>query len=409
MRSDKAWSSGKVEITQATGNVVEANLKEAKPNSFAIMTYDEKGNLLPCFPNEITIIQGTKLGAAPLPYNIGIAIWSDAKQKAVFRMAKGLEKNKPVPAKGVVNDLKTSNQLRPGVASDELKIPIYQTDDYKEAEGKIASLYEYVADVIITGDDVDSLVPEDSPIDVTLHVDSSEQMTLEVHFLASDMTVEKNLDTSKKQSIDEADDIIKKNLAEAERSIRRLKQDGIDTNDVQSAFEAVKTESQNSSEKKAVLQHVKEVLRKIEGLDESTEWQRVESELREEFAKLERTQNKFGNDKTAELVSQLRQQTDAVIRSKDVKMGRELIDQVSGLFFELSRLPHYMVWINDWNNRFNTIQWKDRSRARQLLNNAINEINNQPTVDSLHPFVVGLVDLLPNDDPTNPGPEGLAH
>lgn len=408
VRSDKAWSSGKVEIT-TTGNVVEANLKEAKPNSFTIMTYDEKGNILPCFPNEITIIQGTKVGAAPLPYNIGIAIWSDLKQKAVFRMAKGLEKNKPVPAKGVVNDLKTSNQLRPGVSSDELKIPIYQTDDYKEAEGKVASLYEYVADVVITGDDVESLVPEDSPIDITLHVDSSEQMTLEVHFLASDMTIDKQLDTSKKQSIEEADNIIKQNLAEAERSIRRLKQAGIDTTSVQNVFDAAKTESQNSSEKKAVLQHIKEVLRKIEDLDESTEWQRVESELREEFAKLERTQDKFGNDKTAELVTQLRHQTDAVIRSKDVKMGRELIDQVSSLFFELSRLPHYMVWINDWNNRFNSIMWKDRSRARQLLNNAITEINNQPTVDSLHPFIVGLVDLLPSDDPTNPGPGGLAH
>ena len=408
VRSDKAWSSGKVEIT-TTGNVVEANLKEAKPNSFTIMTYDERGNILPCFPNEITIIQGTKVGAAPLPYNIGIAVWNDLKQKAVFRMAKGLEKNKPVPAKGVVNDLKTSNQLRPGVYSDELKIPIYQTDDYKEAEGKVASLYEYVADVIITGDDVESLVPEDSPIDVTLHVDSSEQMMLEVHFLASDMTIEKQLDTSKKQSIEEADDIIKQNLAEAERSIRSLKQAGIDTTTVQKIFDAAKIESQNSSEKKAVLQHIKEVLRKIEYLDESTEWQRVESELREEFAKLERTQEKIGNDKTAELVNQLRHQTDEVIRSKDVKMGRELVEQVSSLFFELSRLPHYMVWINDWNNRFSSIAWKDRSRARQLLNNAIAEINNQPTVDSLHPFIIGLVELLPSDDPSNPGPNGLAH
>ena len=408
VRSDKAWSSGKVEVT-VTGNVVEANLKEAKPNSFTIMTYDEQGNLLPCFPSEITIIQGTKVGAAPLPYNIGIAIWSDVKQKGVFRMAKGLEKNKPVPAVGVVNDLKTSNQLRPGVSSDVLKIPIYQTDDLNGAEGKTAALYEYVADVIITGDDVELLIPEDSPIDVTLHVDTSEQMSLEVHFLASDATVEKRLDTSKKQSIEEANSVIKDNISEAERSIRRLKEAGIDTTSVQNAFDVAKTESQNSSEKKAVLQHIKEVLRKIEDLDESTEWQRVESELREEFAKLERTQDKFGNEKTAELVNQLRNQTDEVIRSKDVKMGRELVEQVSSLFFELSRLPHYMVWINDWNNRFNSIPWKYRIRARQLLNNAIEEINNQPTVDGLHPFIVGLVDLLPSDDPSIPGPDGLAH
>lgn len=37
-----------------------------------------------------------------------------------------------------------------------------------------------------------------------------------------------------------------------------------------------------------VLQHLKEVLRKIEDLDKGTEWQRVESELREEFERLEK-------------------------------------------------------------------------------------------------------------------------
>ena len=49
-------------------------------------------------------------------------------------MVRGLEKNKPVPATGVANDLKTTSQLRPGVDSDVLKIPIYQVDDFSEAE-----------------------------------------------------------------------------------------------------------------------------------------------------------------------------------------------------------------------------------------------------------------------------------
>ncbi|MCD8297247.1 MAG: Hsp70 family protein, partial [Prevotella sp.] len=89
VRNDKAWSSGKNEI-DAIGNVIELHLLESKPNSFSIIAYDDKGNNLECFPNEFTIIQGTSVGAAPLPYNIGIAIWSDEKKKMVFRMAKGL-------------------------------------------------------------------------------------------------------------------------------------------------------------------------------------------------------------------------------------------------------------------------------------------------------------------------------
>lgn len=398
VRNDKAWSSGKIEVN-SMGNVIETNLLESKPNSFNVVAYDEKGNALPCFPAEFTIIQGTKVGAAPLPYNIGIATWSDVKKRGVFRMAKGLEKNKPVPATGVVNDLKTTCQLRPGVESDVMTIPVYQVDDFSEAEGRSASLYEYVANVVITGDDVESLIPTDSLVDVTLKVDTSEQMTLEVHFLASDITVEKILDTSKKQIVEEAD--IKKGLKEAQQSINRLVEANISNATIQEKLDRVKEEAKNSSEKKAVLQHLKEVLREIESLDESTEWQRLEAELRREFDRLEKAQNDLGNEKTAQLVEQLRSQVDQVIRDKNVSMGHEVLEQITNLFVHLTLVYQCMGLIRNCHERFGTIRWKDSTRARQLINRGLEEINNQPTVEKLHPIACGLIELMSEDEVAN--------
>ena len=398
VRADKAWSSGKTEV-DSTGNVIEANLIEGRPNSFSVLAYDDKGNGISCFPSEITIIQGAKVGAAPLPYNIGIAIWDNNKKRGVFRMAKGLEKNKLLPAIGVVNDLKTSKQLRPGIVDDVLTIPIYQVDDFSEAEGKTASLYEHVADAVVTGDDVESLIPADSVVDVTLKADSSEQMKLEVHFLASDITVEKALDTNKKQSV--SDDEIQKGLNEAEVSLRRLEAEDISTSELQTQFDSVKKEFANSSEKKAVLQHLKEVLRGIERLDSSTEWQRIEKNLREEFDSLERAQNDLGNDKTASLVEQLRIQTDKVIRDKDVRMGYELLEQISALFVHLTMVYQCMGLIQDCHRRFGSIRWKDSSRARQLINKGLEEMNGQPTVEKLHPIACSLIDLMPDDEAAN--------
>lgn len=397
-----SWSSGKVEV-DSTGNVIEVNLLESKPNSFNVMAYDEKGNILPCFPSEFTIIQGTKVGAAPLPYNIGIATWSDVKKRGVFRMAKGLEKNKPVPAIGIINDLKTTCQLRPGVESDVLTIPIYQTDDFSGAEGRSASLYEYVTDVVITGDDIEALIPADSSVDVTLKVDTSEQMTLEVYFLASDITVEKKLDTGKKHSVEEAEKIIREQLKEAQQSIVRLAGSNISDVNIQEELDRVRKEAENSSEKKAVLQHLKEVLRKIENLDESTEWQRLEIELREEFDRLEKAQNDLGDEKTAQLVNQFRSQTDQVIRSKNVCMGREVLEQINSLFVHLTMVYQCMGLIRSCQEHFSTIHWKDNSRARQLLNRGLEEINNQPTVEKLHPIACGLIDLMPDNEAANAG------
>lgn len=405
VRGDNAWSSGKIEIDEM-GNVIEANLVEGKPNAFTVVCYNGKGDQLSCFPSEITIIQGSKVSSAPLPYNIGIAIWDDHKEKAVFKAATGLEKNKPVPAVGVVNGLSTSKQLRPGLASDLLTVPIYQCEDDPEA-GRTAALYEYVADVIVTGEEVESLIPGNSPVDITLKVDSSAQMTMEVYFPSIDFTITKPLDTSKKQSVSEAEKLIPQMVRDGQKDINRLAESGINTESLQNELNRVVEEDRTSQEKKAVLQHLKEVLRKIEDEDAGTEWERLEKEIREEFERLERADKDLGNDKSHQQTSHLRSQADQVIRSKNVLMGRDLLDQIRTVFFQLTMIYQCMGLIRDCSNNFGRFRWKDAGRARQLVNQGMAIIANNPTVEQLQPIAAQLVDLMPDDQ--RPNDDGLLH
>ena len=403
VRGDKAWSSGKMEIN-SNGEVFDLNLLEGKANSFSIVCYDDKGNMLPCFPNEITIIQGSVVGAAPLPYNICIGVWSDEKKRSVTETVKGLEKNKPLPATGVVErDLKTSNQLRPGVASDVLTIPVYQTDDFDEAAGKPTSHYEHVADVVITGDEVDTYIPEGSLVNITLKADSSEQMKIEVYFLATDITIEKIFDTNKKHTLEDTINQINKGFDEAEASIETLEESGIGVNDLRAELASLHTDNENTTEKKEVLKHLRNLLRKIEKLDADTEWQRVEKELRDEFKHVEKAQEELGNDKSAQLVNQLRTQTDNAIQTKNVQMGRQVLEQVRSLYIQLTMLYQCRDIIRYCNNRFDTLRWKDSSRARQLTNRGMEQINNNPTTEGLRQIAVELLSLLPIDDADNIG------
>ena len=112
-RNDKGWSSGKVEINEI-GDVIECQLMEGKSNSFAIVAYDEKGSAIPCFPNEVNIMQGIVVGNAVLPYNIGIEAHDSNRNKDVFVPLKGLEKNQLITAIGVRNGLKTYLNLGSG-------------------------------------------------------------------------------------------------------------------------------------------------------------------------------------------------------------------------------------------------------------------------------------------------------
>lgn len=149
--------------------------------------------------------------------------------------------------------MRTSNPLRPEEACDILKVPVYQTDDFAEAEGKPASHYEYVADVVITGDDVDTFIPEDSLVNITLKADSSEQMKIEVHFLATDFTIEKVFDTGKKHSMKDTNDRINKGFAEAEASIEMLEESGVGVDDLRAELASLRTDNENTTEKKRCL------------------------------------------------------------------------------------------------------------------------------------------------------------
>lgn len=388
----------------SNGDVVEITLSEGKANSFNILCYDDKGNILPCFPNEITIIQGSVVGAAPLPYNIGIGIWNEEKKRSVIEMVKGLEKNKPLPATGIiVRDLKTSNQLRPGVASDILTVPVYQTDDFDEAAGKPTSHYEYVADVVITGDEVDTFIPENSLVNITLKADSSEQMKIEVHFLATDITIEKIFDTGKKHTMEDTNNQINKGFDEAEASIETLEESGIGVSDLRAELASLHTDNENTTERKEVLKHLRDLLRKIEKLDAGTEWQRVEKELRDEFDNLEKAQSELGNENSAQMVNQLRTQTDNAIRTKDVQIGRQVLEQVKSLYFQLTMLYQCMGIVRYCNDRLGTIRWKDSSRARQLVNRGMEQINNNPTTEGLRQIAAELLGLMPKEDAANAG------
>lgn len=393
--SDKSWSSGKTEI-DTNGNVVEAHLQEGKANSFSILAYDEQGTALDCFPNEITIIQGSKVGAAPLPYFIGIEIWDEEKKKLVFQPIEGLEKNKPLPATGALNNLKTTSQLRPGNTSDSLVIPVYQADESEE--GTSSKLYEYVANVVIDGGDINQLIPEDANVDLTIKADSSEMMTIEAYFPSLDLTISKELKTDKKQSLDDAKKTISDNFAEAERNIAKLEKHGIDTSDLRSKLEEVKTENSNNTETKMVLQHQKEVMREIEKRDSESEFERIEKELKRVFKMTEEDQKKYGSFQTGQILDQLRGIVEEAIAKRDVKMAKDALDQVQALDYKLALVEYFVGWILNWNKRFDTIAWKDRTRARQLINSAIGIINDSPTADKLEPYVDQLVALLPPTD-----------
>mgnify|MGYP005854064141 CR=1 FL=1 len=401
-RGDNAWSSGKVEIN-TTGEVIDVQLNEGKINVFRVTLYDDKGNLLESEPNSFSVIQGSKISSATLPYNIGIEIKQKTTGKIVFTTVKGLEKNQSLPATGTLNGLKTQTQIRPGMDSDFIQIPIYQGEH--GSEGTRALYNEHVYTIEIRGTDLPALLPENSDVDLTIILDKSQQMTVQAYFPYLDHTSEIEVPTDKVQSVETS--WLSNEIRKAKGAVSELKRDGEHSDDaklrkVESDLYRIEKLFENNKNdvdcKQEVLTNLRKILKTIDELNEATEWPKLESELKEEYYRLEKANKELGNEKTTQVVKQIKNQLEEVIKLKDVKLGNVLLDEINSFFFQMTFIYQLIGFIRQHNQNFGSYRWRDPKKARTLINQGLQKISEGPDVDELHPIVISLIDLLPEEN-----------
>ncbi|MCF8262752.1 MAG: Hsp70 family protein [Melioribacteraceae bacterium] len=330
-RNDKGWSSAKSQISDQ-GEIIEVNLVENKPNSFDIHVFSEEGNRLECQPNSFTIIQG--IGGtdqtAVLAHFIGLEIKDSKKEKLVYSTIKGLEKGATTPAKGVSNDLKTQQQVRPGNINDRIKINLYQGSH--GAEGTRAINNELIYSVIVTGDELPSLLPENSDVELTLTTDNSGRpKILELYFPYLEFSLEKSIPEVRNSEVQL--DYLKKEIEKGEGELTELENNGLTESDkiyeIRESFTHLKEKlKQNENDfdiKAEVFSKLKKAMKKIDTQINETEWPKIEAELRIEFSRLQKANNDLGNEKTSSIVESFRNQIDDVVRRKDPTLGKELL------------------------------------------------------------------------------------
>ena len=397
-RSDKAWSSGKVLINEI-GEVVETQLVEGKTNAFEVTLYDGRGNLLESEPKSFTIIQGSKIGNATLAYNFGIEIKKRDTGKIAFETVKGLEKNKSFPATGTRNGLKTQKQIRPGMAADFIRIPLFEGGE--GAENTRALYNDHIADIRISGADLPSLLPENSDVDLTISIDRSEKITVTAYFPYLDFSHEVVVE-SKTTSIDTY--FLENELRKALGSIEELEDNGNNSEKLAATKRAIltleeelKNNPNDTDTKLKVLDKLREQLKVLDEIEGATAWPTLEAELKDEFYRLEKAQKELGNDQTARAVDELRRQLDEVLRAKDEKLGHTLLEEIERLFIQLTYIYQLINVVQQHNNNFGYYNWRNPQQARQILNEGMQIIASNPTVERLHPIVRRIFDLLPDN------------
>ena len=393
--ADGAWSSARTIIPER-GEVFEVKLREGRANVFSVRCFDEQGNSLPCTPDEFTILQGTKVGRATLPYSIGIGRWENSRDKEVFLAFKGLEKNKPLPAKGATYGRLTSVTVHPGNAKERIHIPVYQVDDSNETgDGRSTDLFNYVADVVVTGEDVDREIPKGTEVDVTLHVDGSEQMMMEVYFPKFDLTVTKQLFTGKKQTVEEAERYIEEKLQQADEQLDLLEEHNIDTYRLRDRIEAFTRVSGLSADDTLRRQgELKELLRELERCEEINAWTIQEERLRSLFARLE-SGAEGKNDQQRTIVENFRVELQRVIAARNVAAARELHDRMDQAFVSQNLVVFAFFALKEAHNHLADWPWSDRDQAESLIALTAQKLQQDKDPERIITMVRDIYSLLP--------------
>ncbi len=399
-RSDGAWTSELFELTER-GDVVDCLLQENKSNSFMISVFDEMGNPIPCAPNEFTIIQGSKIGSATIPYNIGIEVWNEETGKAVFKSIKGLEKNKTLPATGIENGLKTSNDIRPGLATDFIKIPIYQAE--YAGDGLPAVYFQYVSEIRLSGDNLPAFLPAGSDIELTVKVDRSENLSVDIYIPQLDHTEEIEVHTLKETI---TRDYLKDEIDKAHAELRRLKKEGTDVEELDACLDQVEQGFKDGNEEGKILKGLRDTLQEAARKDKSGEWDRYDKKLDAALSMLAKDNEKYGNAETSKQVEEIRRQVSSVKSKHNISMAKELLDLMHALNFKLATVEYFVSWILDWDMRFAFISWRNRNQARQLIDSGKTIVMDKPTAERLRPIVHSLIELLPQTE-MPAGAEGL--
>jgi len=400
VRADHQWSSGRMEI-EKDADIVTIPLQPDVPNSFTITMYDEKGASYPCEPFSFVIIQGVVPSKQIISQSICIEAFDVASEKPLLREIRGLEKNQPLPVKAKFTG-KTQQDIRPGKKEDIIRIPLYNGDN------KTRNVYnEYAGTVVISGDQLSDFLPEGSEVEVTLYVDESHGITLTAYFLYLDHTVEEKLESHTQKEF--PPEIILEGIEQAQQELSSLDDDSSDTTwkeaeKLQAELQQVEDELQrrggDRDAKIGIMGRLRKIMRSLDKLENENAWPALEEKLQDALERVEITNEKYGNEETEKIIEGFQRHAQGIIDKEDSKLAGELIEKINSLGFALvsEQIGLWISYLKDYDEEFETYEWKDKREARRLIEEGKRIANSNPTIEQLRPIVWQIIRLLPEPE-----------
>ena len=167
------------------------------------------------------------------------------------------------------------------------------------------------------------------------------------------------------QSVTEASERIQRDLRLAEKSLDYLQSKGGDIRDEIRMLNTVKMENECSQEKKMVLQHLKELYRRIEQMQLKQKLNDEEENLKTWLQQLKRHQLHYGNSDTESHIKDLERAANKAVFHRDLSKMQELVGEISSIDYNMAKADHmrscYYKFMREIEDKE---KWYDQDAAR---------------------------------------------
>ena len=391
---DGRWQSQRSEM-QNDADVVMVALNQGKQNVFSINLTDEAGNRIQCEPASVSILQGMKIGNAPMAYSLGIAI-ATADKNSVFKTIPGLERNVTMPAKGKIS-LDTIKDINP--ADDDSLTFEFLQGEAQDIDGTRTEAFETLAKVTIEADEIPGFLPKGSEVELLVHVDESMSISGEAFLSSFDETIE--FETKTKKRILSSEEI-RQRISKAKTKLAI----GDDLPDlaegVLNELKSIETDlnqQDDEDQRERAKDSLKKIWSKIDQMEDDAKWPRAEEELESALRNLIKLETDYGGDDHA-LSNEFEKQSALIKERKDTKLAVKLANEIRKAgYSHLQEQPGWWVYlIENAHQKFDEFEWKNSTQARIAVDNARNAIRENPDIENLqeHCGEIGRLMLDPS-------------
>jgi len=389
------WRSGRITLGADGVFMTQLFAEEKRRCEYAIKLCDATGTGIPTSPDHVVYTIGVvpeENPPAAMTFGVGLA---NGEMKPYFTKGTKLPASKAM-------DHYTTVPLRAGCEEDVLRIPLL------EGEHPRATRNHDIATLLIRGSDIRRDLPSGSQIEITVIMDKSQQIRLQVYVNSLDEDFERSFDPQMKhKSLDELrkesqqekvrlaaarEKAERTDALRAEEALSRI-DDGQLPDKVDSLIEAAEDDPDAVAQ---LDRKLRQFAAAIDDLEDSVEWPGLLEQAEEARVETEKVVKQYGKAGDRNRLSALKSELQRAIDMGDPDLLRRRIDEMYDLYLQiLESQPGWHVGRFDWLvGRLQSM--RDPGQAEQIIAQGRRAINNND-IDALKAANRQLISLLPRD------------